>query len=421
MRRDKQMIRKMVPALAVGALLTLAACGGAAESSSDGSDGVKMGPGVTDKEINVGILSDYSGPIAEAATSGSLGMEAKFDAVNAAGGVCGRKLVAVKGDTKYDAQATTQAYRSTASKVLMIGEVLGSVSIDAIKTNLERDNMPALAISLNTSTMVGKNIYVPLPVFEVELGNGLTWAAEKAGASEDQPVKVGVVTGSDAYGKAYASAVKAVAEATPGVEVVSDVTFALSDQDFTAQVSDLKGSGADIVMLGTGPAQTAGFVGTAAQLGYDPTWVAASGAWFASLAEPLKGLLDKFYVSGGYGTLADDVPGITAMKEAVTKFSPDAKPSNFTVGGWLFGDATVAALEKACDNKDLTREGVIEAMKDLDVDYEGITPAVNLGDGDSIVSYSSRMNSVGPDGELVPIGDFYASDATKQWGADNGF
>src|SRR5690349_12772549 len=136
-RRDTDhMIRKLGPALVAGALLTLSACGGAAESSSDGSDGVKMGPGVTDKEINVGILSDYSGPIAEAATSGSLGMEAKFDAVNADGGVCGRKLVAVKGDTKYDAQQTTQAYRSTASKVLMIGEVLGSVSIDAIKTNL---------------------------------------------------------------------------------------------------------------------------------------------------------------------------------------------------------------------------------------------------------------------------------------------
>src|SRR6478735_1906519 len=276
------MIRKLVPTLAVGALLTLSACGGAAESSSDGSDGVKMGPGVTDKEIKVGILSDYSGPIAEAATSGSLGMEVMFDEVNANGGVCGRKIVAVKGDTKYDAQQTVQAYRGMSNDVLMLGEVLGSLSINAIKTNIERDDMPSMAISLNTATMVAKDVYVPLPVFEVELANGVTWAAEQAGATADKPLKIASVTGTDEYGKAYASAVKA--------------------------------SGADVVLLGTGPAQTAGFVGTAAQLGYQPTWVAASGAWFSSLAEPLKGLLDKFYVSTGYGTLSDDVPGIAALK-----------------------------------------------------------------------------------------------------------
>jgi ABC-type branched-subunit amino acid transport system substrate-binding protein len=415
------MIRKLVPTLAVGALLTLAACGGAADSSSAGADGVKMGPGVTDKEIKVGILSDYSGPIAEAATSGSLGMEVKFDEINANGGVCGRKIVAVKGDTKYDAQQTVQAYRAMSNDVLMLGEVLGSLSINAIKTNIERDEMPSMAISLNTSTMLAKDVYVPLPVFEVELANGVVWAAEQAGASEDKPLKIASVTGTDEYGKTYASAVKAAAEATPGVEVVAEPTFALSDKDFTAQVSELKDSGADVVLLGTGPSQTAGFVGTAAQLGYQPTWVAASGAWFAALAEPLKGVLDKFYVSGGYGTLTDDVPGIAALNDAYDKYAPDVEPSNFSVGGWLFGEATVAALEKACENKDLTREGVTAALKDLDVDYQGITPNVNLGDGDSIVSYSSRMNSVGPDGELVPVGDFYASDAAQEWGAATGF
>ncbi|MDF1602140.1 ABC transporter substrate-binding protein [Nocardioides sp. YIM 152315] len=416
------MIRKTIPVLAVGALLALSACGGSgSKASADGEDGVEMGPGVTDKEIKVGLLTDYSGPIAEAATSGSLGMEVKFDQVNADGGVCGRKIVAVKGDTKYDAQQTVQAYRGMAGDVAMIGEVLGSLSIDAIKTNLERDEMPAMAISLNTTTMLEPNVYVPLPVFEVELANGVSWAAEEAGASEDKPLKVASVTGTDDYGKAYASAVEAAAEAIPGVEVVAEPTFALTDKDFTAQVSELEESGADVVLLGTAPSQTAGVVGTAAQLGYQPTWISSSGAWFASLAEPLDGLLDKFYVSGGYGTLTDDVPGITELKDALAEYAPDAAPSEFQVGGWLFGEATVAALTKACEDGDLTRDGITEALKDLTVDYKGITPEVNLGDGDSIVSYSSRMNSIGPKGELVPMGDFYASDAAKAWGEANGY
>ena len=59
----------------------------ALSAAAKAGDGIMMGPGVTAKEIRVGILSDFSGPIAEAATAGSLGMEVLFDSVNDKGGV----------------------------------------------------------------------------------------------------------------------------------------------------------------------------------------------------------------------------------------------------------------------------------------------------------------------------------------------
>jgi hypothetical protein len=84
--------------------------------------------------------------------------------------------------------------------------------------------------------------------------------------------------------------------------------------------------------------------------------------------------------------------------------------------------ATVTALQKACDNKDLTRQGVLDAMQNLQIDYKGITPPVDMGNGSSIVSYNSRMNSIDPDtGADVPIGDFVASDVAKAWGKSKGF
>jgi hypothetical protein len=82
---------------------------------------------------------------------------------------------------------------------------------------------------------------------------------------------------------------------------------------------------------------------------------------------------------------------------------------------------TVDALTKACENKDLTRAGIVKAMKDLKVDYNGITSPIDLGNGDTIVSYNSRMNTIGADGSLNPVTDFYASDAGKAWGEKNGF
>lgn len=413
-----QMYRKsVVPALVVGALFTLSACGSSGGGSATGADGVKTGPGVTASSIKVGLLTDYSGPIAEAATAGSQGGEVYFDKVNAEGGVCGRKIVAVKGDTKYDAQQTTQAYRAMSKDVLMISQVVGTASINAIKDSVKRDNMPMMAISLNTTTLALPNVYVPLPTFEVELINGLAWAAQQAKATPANPLKVGMVNSSDEFGQAYSDALKFAAKQTPGVEIVASPTIASTDKDFTAPVSALKKAGAQVVMVGVAVPQTAGVVGTAAQLGYTPTWVANSGSWYAALAAPLKGLLGKFYVSDGYASLVDkEIPGIQDLEAALTKYAPGNKPNNFQVGGWLFGEATVDALKQACANKDLTREGVMKALKDLKIDYQGITPAVDMGNGDEVVSFSSRVNKLGAAGELIPVSDFAASDAATAWG-----
>ncbi|WP_072844418.1 hypothetical protein [Rhodococcus tukisamuensis] len=67
-------------------MLALTACGGSdGGDSTTGADGIKVGKGVGDSEINLGILTDYSGPIAQAATSGSIGLEIKLDQVEASG------------------------------------------------------------------------------------------------------------------------------------------------------------------------------------------------------------------------------------------------------------------------------------------------------------------------------------------------
>lgn len=419
---------KLLAVVAAIAMLALTACGGGdstddsakGASSDDTTTELKTGPGVTDTEIRVGLFSDWSGPLAEAASTGTLGTELVINEINDAGGICEREVVAVQLDTKYDPQVTTQVYRAESKNILMAPFLLGAVSIDAIKTNLARDKMIGMSASLNSATLATENVYVPMPLFEVELINGVTWAAEDAGATAEEPLKLGMVMPTDEYGKAYTEAVEFAADYLDNVEVVSAQTYTTSDQDFTAQVSALKADGADVVMLGTSSAQTPAIVGTAAQLGYEPTWIASSGAWLAYLAEPLKGLLDNFYVSAGYGTVDDDSEGINEMKAALAKYAPDVGPTQFMVGGWLMGKTAMAGLQAACDNGDLTREGVLEAMQDLKVSYGGITPEVDLGNGYTVPSFNSRVNAVNAEGGLEPLMDFYASEAAQEWGKDIG-
>ncbi|NVI88344.1 ABC transporter substrate-binding protein [Actinomadura sp. BRA 177] len=416
------MLKKSLTALAVAPLLTLAACGGSGSGKAEtGADGVTMGPGVTDDEISVTVISDFSGPIAQGGIAGSLGVEAKIDQVNREeGGVCGRKVVVDKRDTKYDPQITTQQYRAAAPDNLMVAQFVGTAGLNAVRTSIERDNMPTLSASINTQTLDLPNVYVAMPPFEVELINGLVWAAEEAGASATKTVKVGFVTSADETGKVYLDALNHAAKAIEGVEVVAEPTYTNADKDFTAQINSLKGAGAEIVMLGVTPAQTAGIIGQSAQFGYKPTFVSSSGAWSASLGKPLKGLLDNYYVSGGYGTLNDDNAGIRALTKAREAYAPDAKPDNFEVGGWINGTVVVAALRKACEAKALTREGVKKAMVDLEVPFDDILPPINLGDGNSIVSYQSRINKIGADGVQEPVAKFFESAAAKSWGETRG-
>ncbi|TDB91752.1 ABC transporter substrate-binding protein [Actinomadura sp. 7K534] len=414
------MLKKPLTAVAVASLMTLAACGNSAGSgdSGTGADGVAMGPGVTDDEISVTVISDFSGPIAQGGIAGSLGVEAKIDQVNREqGGICGRKVVVDKRDTKYDPQITTQQYRAAAPKNLMVAQFVGTAGLNAVRANIERDKMPTLSASINTQTLDLPNVYVAMPPFEVELINGLTWAAKEAGASASKKVKVGFVTSADETGKVYLDALNHAAKATEGLEVVAQPTYTNADTDFTAQVNSLKDAGAEIVMLGVTPAQTAGIIGQSAQFGYKPTFVSSSGAWASSLGKPLKGLLDKYYVSGGYGTLNDDNAGIQALTKARKAYAPDAKPDNFEVGGWINGTVVVEALRKACEAKDLTREGVKKAMTGLKVSFDDILPPIDLGDGDSIVSFQSRINKIGADGVQEPVAEFFESEAAKSWDA----
>lgn len=417
------MLKKSMTALAVASLLTLAACGnGSGSGKADtGADGVAMGPGVTDDEISVTVISDFSGPIAQGGIAGSLGVEAKIDQVNREkGGICGRKVVVDKRDTKYDPQITTQQYRAAAPKNLMVAQFVGTAGLNAVQANIKRDDMPTLSASINTQTLDLPNVYVAMPPFEVELINGLVWAAEKAGASASKTVNVGFVTSADETGKIYLDALNHAAKATEGVKVVAEPTYTNADTDFTAQINDLKNAGAEIVMLGVTPAQTAGILGQSAQFGYKPTFVSSSGAWASSLGKPLDGLLGNYFVSGGYGTLNDDNAGIQALTKARDAYAPNAKPDNFQVGGWINGTVVVEALRKACEAKDLTREGVKKAMVDLKVPFDGILPAIDLGDGDSIVSFQSRINKIGKDGVQEPVASFFESEAAKSWDASRG-
>src|SRR5439155_9872361 len=80
------------------------------------------GPGVTDKEIKVASIVTGSGPLPGATEGSYRGAAAYAAMVNAAGGVCGRKITVLKGDDGLDpAKARSEFLRLEPNIFALVG------------------------------------------------------------------------------------------------------------------------------------------------------------------------------------------------------------------------------------------------------------------------------------------------------------
>src|SRR5690349_8905829 len=81
---------RLVAAAAVSASLVLAGCTTKGQEGAENSDGgVTTGAGVSGTTINLGVVSDFTGPFSPLATDTLRGIQQYWDAKNGGGGVCG--------------------------------------------------------------------------------------------------------------------------------------------------------------------------------------------------------------------------------------------------------------------------------------------------------------------------------------------
>jgi branched-chain amino acid transport system substrate-binding protein len=377
---------------------------------------VVTGPGVTDTEIRTAVLNDFSGPIASIGTPAAIGSEIFFDWYNDEhGGVCGREVVAVRADTRYDTQEAIQQYRSINDDIAFITQLLGTGAVFALANDVASDNLTMLAGTLSAAAIPLPNTFVYQTPFPLEAINAMSWVADEYGT--DGPVPVGIIYQNDAFGEEGLAAVE-LAEPEFDIEIVARASYSPTDEDFTAQVQAMIDGGAEVVWLHNTPRQTAGILGIAAQLGYEPVFISLSAGYATELAGPLGDLLGNFRVVNSNASIQDEGEEIERMAAAAAQYAPDESLDNWMVTGWISGRTTVAALERACEMGDLSRDGIIAAMDGLEVSMNGIAPDIAFGStpDERIPSREVKVNEIDPDSGLpVPITDYFSTDLADGW------
>jgi branched-chain amino acid transport system substrate-binding protein len=406
--------------LAVG--IAIAAAGahsaGASTTPPDSAPAgeVVTGNGVTDDEIRVAVLNGFTGPVANLAIPAADGMDAYFNMVNEAGGVCGRSIVLDRRDTQYDPQVAIQEYRAISGDVAMLAGVVGGATIFGLSEDIQRDNLALMANTGTESVIPLPNVLMFIAPFALEVINGVSWAADEL-AGDDGVLQLGVVYQADAFGEAGMAAAQYVADNSDNVEIVGTATYTPTDQDLTSQAQDMMDSGAEVVWLHVISSQVPKLLGAAAQLGFEPTWVGMSASFASSNVATMGDLLDNYRYLSSTVSYGEDVPGmadLVANYEAIS----DEPGQDYVVTGWINGSVVAHLLQHACDLGDLTPAGIVAAQVGLEVDNNGVAPNFSYGEtpDERIPTRQTRVNSVNLETTFgEPLTDFVVSPLAEQW------
>jgi len=346
---------------------------GSTETTAAGGSGeITTGPGVTDTEINLAILTDLSGPFAAGAAVQVTGFNAYWDAVNADGGVCDRQVVVDVQDHGYDPQTAVSQYQTIADSTLAVQQLLGSPMVAALLPQLEEDGMYVGGMGWASVVLPARVAQLPGTTYSIQGANAIDWLMDQGQlASGDS---VGVVFFEGDFGGDVAAGVSWAAEEN-GIGVVEQpVTPA--DSDLSSQVAAMQQEGVKAVIIGGSPGTLGAYAGAALAAGLEVPIVGANPVFNPSLLDSPAGdfIAANYTAVQSVAPYSSDQPGPMKAVEQYTAAGGD-------VEGWevplAYGQAYLLhdALEHACEAGNLTREGVVDAMRaTTDLSTEGVFP-----------------------------------------------
>jgi ABC-type branched-subunit amino acid transport system substrate-binding protein len=365
--------------LAVAATLLLAACGGAGDKTGGTTGGTAGAPqsttGFDGTTIKLGVLSPLSGPVAVIGLPLTAGNKIWFDSLNSRGGVAGKyKVELVQEDTQYKPDVTVQQYNKIKGNVAAFTQVLGTAPTLAVLPQLKADKVLAAPASLDALWVREPNL---LPVggpYQIQVINAVDYYMKEGGGTKDS--KICMMIQDDVYGEAGLQGLT-YAGGKYGFSITNTQRYKTGTENYTGQIQALAGAGCQMVFLTATPTDAGKIWGTAAQARFAPHWYAQSPAYAGALSKSaITPYLQQNALIVAEGTEWGDnkVPGMKDMVDRVAQFGPQQQPDYYLAFGYNQGRAMTAVLEKAVQLGNLTRDGILEASRQLGtVSFDGLS------------------------------------------------
>jgi len=379
MRRTIQ--RAGVAMVASALVLTGCGRGGDDDGEKTSADGIKTDIGVTsepcpdavDQEkgcIYLGVISDLTGGFKAVGVPLTAGGAAFWKHVNENGGVGDYEVdvTTYTKDNKYDPETHAQVYSEIKGDVLAVAQSLGTVATETMLKDSDAENLVVIPATLGSNWLFEDRVLEIGTSYCGEAMNSVDYGVETWDAK-----KIAAVHFPGDYGDDAAVGARIAAEAN-GAEFTDIPTGPGADQQEAAVKAVLE-SQADMVFVATGPLELAAVIGGAVQNGFQGKFIGSIPTWNeALLASPAGPAIEASYLWATSFPLWDtDSPGFEAMRAA----NGDQAPNAYYAIGWSGSYVLKAAIEKAIENGDLTRAGLLKAATSLtgDIDSQGMLPA----------------------------------------------
>lgn len=356
---------------------------------------VKTSVGVVGKTIALGEITPLTGDVALIGKPLTRGHEVYFQYVNEVLGGVGQKLPKeerfkvelITLDSQYRPDIQVQQYNALKDKVLMIAQSLGTAHTNAILAQINEDKILTAVATLASDWPKQKYVVATGAPYPAQFINAAQYLKDKGVTP-----KAGIIYQDDDYG---ADGVKGLEFAAKqfGFQIVARASYKVTDTAYAAQVTAMRQGGADHVFLATTPSATGRILGTAATLNYAAQFIGLSPSWIGALVgtpqqvSPILPYMQRYLwvVTDAQCAWGDTKAGCEGMKELIenhAKFAKDQPPDYYFIFGYTQARVVHQILEKAVEQGDLTRAGVVKAFESL--------KSVNMGGLLNPISYGSK-------------------------------
>lgn len=363
-------------------------------------------PGVTDKEVVIGVTTPLSGPAALWGVTAA-GMKAWAEHVNEQGGIHGRKINLIVKDDGYDPARGLANLQEMKGKVFAVCGVLGTAILHASKDFYSENKVPLITAygDVRIWEKLPKDklhyVFIAYPDYEDEAQYLTKYGVNKLGAK-----KLAIFYQNDDYGKmALSGAKKALQELGKG-ELVGAVPYEITERSLGTHALKLKESGADTVLVYTTPTHGALILKEMAKIDYRPKNLATF-----TLGDPIMYKVAGEVWEGTYIALPGNssVPGSDPAADKVVailkKYDPKLEGKEYLA---LFGAVSMMHLVEGLKNagRDLTPETLVKGMEKIkDWKPEGVGAPVTYAPDRRHGVNASRMSQA-RDGKHVPVEDY---------------
>ncbi len=335
--------------------------GGGGGGAGGGGDEIQTGQGVDGNTITLGVLTDLTGVFAALGNDITNAHTMYWEKKNQeGGGVCGKYQVKLNvKDTGYVPQQGVQLYSGMRADILAMQQTIGSPINTALEKQYRADNVVNIPSAWARNLAGPPGNIVPGATYDIESINILGHALEAGLIKEGDTIGHIYFTGE--YGENGLAGSEYMAEKHNLKIVPAEIKA--TDQDMSAQVTQFKAQGVKAIMLTTAPTQTASVATVSETQGLRVPILGNNPIFAPGL---LKGPAGKILIERArFAAPSSTFKAQPALlEEYKTRFKVQ-EPSLGVIVGYSMSDIMAQVIEKACDNGDLTQEGMIEAKQAL--------------------------------------------------------